>query len=63
LAKDENGNNRPETDALYLQGTMLPMAAGVGDFKFYMYNSDSILSYEKQQALIESNEAYVVIPA
>jgi hypothetical protein len=39
------------------------MAAGVGDFKFYMYNSDSILSYEKQQALIESNEAYVVIPA
>lgn len=63
LAKDENGNNRPDTDPLYLQGTMLPMAAGVSDFKFYMYNSDSTLSYEKQQALIESNEAYVVVPA
>ena len=63
LAKDKDGNTRPSDDPLYLQGTMLPMAAGICDFKFYMYNSDSILSYKKQQALIESNEAYVVIPA
>lgn len=63
LTKDANGNPRPETDPLYLQGSMLPMAAGGSDFKFYMYNTDSTLSYEKQQQLIESNEAYVVIPA
>lgn len=63
LTKDATGNLRPETDPLYLQGSMLPMAAGGSDFKFYMYNTDSTLSYEKQQQLIESNEAYVVIPA
>ena len=63
LTKDATGNLRPETDPLYMQGSMLPMAAGGADFKFYMYNTDSTLSYEKQQQLIESNEAYVVIPA
>lgn len=63
LTKDATGNLRPETDPLYLQGSTLPMAAGGSDFKFYMYNTDSTLSYEKQQQLIESNEAYVVIPA
>ena len=63
LTKDANGNPRPETDPLYLQGSMLPMAAGGSDFKFYMYNSGSTLSYDRQQQLIESNEAYVVIPA
>lgn len=63
LTKDATGNLRPETDPLYLQGSMLPMAAGGSDFKFYMYNSDSTLSYDRQQQLIESNEAYVVIPA
>ena len=63
LTKDATGNLRPETDPLYMQGSMLPMAAGGSDFKFYMYNTDSTLSYEKQQQLIESNEAYVVIPA
>lgn len=63
LTKDANGNLRPEDDPLYMQGSLLPMAAGGTDFKFYMYNTDSTLSYEKQQQLIESNEAYVVIPA
>ncbi len=63
LTKNPDGTDREQSDPLYLQGAMLPLAAGSSDFKFYMYNTDSEFSYLKQQELIESNIAYVVIPA
>ncbi len=63
LTKNPDGTTREQTDPLYMQGSMLPLAAGTTDFKFYMYNVDSEFNYQKQQELIESNSAYVVIPA
>lgn len=47
-------------DTLYMQGTMLPLAAGYSDFVFYMYNRYSQNDYTTQRQLIESGSAYVI---
>ena len=44
LAEGEEDTTSP----LYLQGTMLPLAAGPSDFVFYMYDSTSDFDYNKQ---------------
>lgn len=48
------------TDILWMQGNMLPMAAGTSDFVFYMYNSESNFSYAAQTAAIVNGSAYTV---
>lgn len=45
------GENQNLDDPLYLQGTMLPQAAGTGDFVFFMYNKNSTNNYYLQQEL------------
>lgn len=45
---------------LYMQGTMLPLAAGYCDFKFYMYDSSSKNNYEYHQKMIEDGSAYIL---
>lgn len=43
------------------QGTVLPLAAGTQDFRFYMYGADSANSYAKQLADAESGVKYAGI--
>lgn len=47
-------------NSLYLQGTMLPLAAGHADFEFFMYNKDSLLNYEKQKEILKKGSDLVV---
>lgn len=49
-----------DNTALYMQGTMLPKAAGTSDFRFYMYNNNSHTDYQRQLAAINSGEAYKI---
>ena len=48
----------PSNSMLYLQGTMLPLAAGKEDFRFFMYDAASNFGYAEQQELIQSGAAY-----
>ncbi len=54
------GVNQDINDPLYLQGTMLPQAAGTGDFVFFMYNKNSVNNFELQQQYKADG---IVIPA
>lgn len=47
-------------DPIYLQGTMLPLAAGPGDFMFYIYDATSAFDYDIQQNLISQGSAFKV---
>lgn len=54
----------PSNSMLYLQGTMLPLAAGTEDFRFFMYDAASDFGYAEQQKLIQSGAAYdFIVPA
>lgn len=53
LAKTSESNS-PE----YMQGTMLPLAAGSEDFTFFMYDNNSEFSYTKQQASLNDGSAF-----
>lgn len=48
---------------LYLQGTMLPLAAGTQDFRFFMYDASSEFGYQKQIEDIASGTAFDFIVA
>lgn len=48
---------------LYLQGTMLPLAAGTQDFRFFMYDASSEFGYQKQIEDIASGTAFDFIAA
>lgn len=48
---------------LYLQGTMLPLAAGTQDFRFFMYDAASEFGYQKQIEDIASGTAFDFIVA
>lgn len=52
--------NEETTSTLYLQGTMLPLAAGAADFRFYIYDAASDSDANWQQSLIGSGRAYDV---
>lgn len=54
LKEGEPNENTP----LYLQGSMLPLAAGPTDFRFYMYNGTSATDYYEQERLLLSGEAF-----
>ncbi|NCA66744.1 MAG: hypothetical protein EOM87_01625 [Clostridia bacterium] len=54
------GREQDINDILYLQGTVLPLAAGYSDFRFYMYNKNSQNDYNLQRQEIESGTAYVI---
>lgn len=43
---------------LYLQGTLLPLAAGVEDFRFYIYGSNSETSYLSQLEALQNGSAF-----
>lgn len=58
LAKGED-NFSP----LYLQGTMLPLAAGTQDFRFFMYDAGSEFSYERQLADLANGTAFDFVTA
>lgn len=45
---------------LYLQGTMLPLAAGEGDFRFFLYGGASERGYEWQRNLMSDGQAFAV---
>ncbi|MDY4082767.1 MAG: hypothetical protein SOY25_00695 [Eubacteriales bacterium] len=45
LAEGETDTN----SSLYMQGTLLPLAAGPSDFVFYMYDAESLFNYHRQQ--------------
>lgn len=47
-----------EFSVLYLQGTMLPLAAGTQDFRFFMYDAGSSFSYEAQLAALANGTAF-----
>lgn len=42
------------------QAVLLPQAAGYEDFSFYMYDSNSDFTYEKQQSELSSGQAYIL---
>lgn len=48
---------------LYLQGTMLPLAAGTQDFRFFMYDASSEFGYQKQIEDMASGTAFDFIVA
>lgn len=48
---------------LYMQGTMLPLAAGTADFNFYMYNSKSVNNYQKQLQSVNDGTAFAITAA
>lgn len=54
------GREQNLNDTLYLQGTMLPLAAGNSDFRFYMYNNNSKNNYNTQIRDMESGDAYII---
>lgn len=58
LTKGEDTNS-----VLYSQGSVLPMAAGPGDFRFYMYNANSEFTMSSQQKLIDDEEAFIIKPS
>lgn len=45
---------------LYMQGTMLPLAAGPEDFRFFMYDSNSENDYNTQQQTLENGTAFTI---
>lgn len=47
-------------NSLYLQGTMLPLAAGEADFQFFMYDKNSYLNYAKQLELMKKGTEYLI---
>lgn len=58
LAKGEESGS-----LLYLQGTMLPLAAGKEDFRFFMYDAASEFGYNRQQELLANGTAYDFVTA
>lgn len=50
--------NEPNGSNLYLQGTLLPEAAGYEDFRFFMYDAASRFGYEEQQKAFADGTAY-----
>lgn len=54
LAKGETSITSP----LYLQGTLLPAAAGKEDFRFFIYGADSQNSYSQQLLDLASGNAF-----
>lgn len=50
--------NEPNGSNLYLQGTLLPEAAGYEDFRFFMYDAASRFGYEEQQKTFADGTAY-----
>lgn len=50
----------PENSSLYLQGSLLPAAAGPAPFRFYMYNSSSNTDYQSQTDAIKNGDAYKI---
>ena len=55
------GEENSLDSALYLQGTMLPLAAGTQDFRFFMYGADGEMNRAAQSALLSSGEAFSFI--
>lgn len=54
----------PSNSALYLQGSLLPLAAGTQSFRFFMYGASSDFGYAKQTEIISSGTAYdFIVPA
>ncbi len=54
------GREQDLSDTLYMQGTMLPLAAGSQDFRFFMYNSNSANDYNTQRQTVEDGTAYII---
>lgn len=54
LAKGETSITSP----LYLQGTLLPAAAGKEDFRFFIYGADNQNSYSQQLSDLASGNAF-----
>lgn len=54
----------PSNSTLYLQGSLLPLAAGTQSFRFFMYGASSDFGYAKQTEIISSGTAYdFIVPA
>ena len=60
LAKGEefDPKNPMNGSELYLQGTMLPFAAGTQDFRFFMYDASSDFGYAEQVKAISEGTAF-----
>lgn len=55
------GEESSADSPLYLQGTMLPLAAGTQDFRFFMYNEESDSSIDAQREAFALGTAFSFI--
>ena len=52
-----------EKENIKQQGEMLPMAAGAGDFRFYLYNNKSSRNLSWQESIKnQGNQGDIIIP-